>query len=273
MESSRRLVKGLGTTGIIGITVAVVAIVIIAVLAVVLLSGKGASTSVTPTVSSSNYTMPPGGLSSSTSVKPIGVGQMECINGEYQVTVDLNSSIYTKVLSAYIYGTNVKDTAIYDPSLNPGGNLVTICFPVNNPFTPIPGHTYDIVLELSNGQSVIVPVKYQGSAPGGIPTVTQVGTGTLFYNSTSGEYVATIVLHSTATVSIESANIVGTTASATSVSNYTLTAGYNTITLYFPPSNSFTPQPGSTYQVSIGLSDGAVVQVAVSYVGNSTAAS
>jgi hypothetical protein len=99
-------------------------------------------------------------------------------------------------------------------------------------------------------------------ALGGTPTVTQVGTGTLYYQS--GEYIATITLHSTGNVQIVSATIVGTTESAT-ITSYQLTAGANTVTISFPSTTGFTPQPGSTYQISIGLSDGTTVQAAVTY--------
>ncbi|MBB5253638.1 DUF973 family protein [Sulfurisphaera ohwakuensis] len=98
---------------------------------------------------------------------------------------------------------------------------------------------------------------------GGTPTVTQVGTGTL---TSSGNYVvATITLHSTGSVQIVSATIAGTTYSATSLSQ-SLSAGVNTVTLSFDTSTgSVTLQPGSTYTISIGLSDGQTVQVAVVY--------
>ena len=104
-------------------------------------------------------------------------------------------------------------------------------------------------------------------ALGGTPTVTQVGTGTLLGSSSSG-YVATITLQSTGKVQIVSASIVGTAESAggSSITGSQLTAGVNTVTISFAP-NGFTPQPGSTYQISIGLSDGTTVQVAVTYTG------
>jgi len=102
-------------------------------------------------------------------------------------------------------------------------------------------------------------------ALGGTPTVTQVGTGTLSYSG--GNYVATITLHSTGNVQIVSASIVGTPESA-SITSYQLTAGVNTVTIDFQSTNNgFNPQPGTTYQISIGLSDGATVQVAVTYTG------
>ena len=108
-------------------------------------------------------------------------------------------------------------------------------------------------------------------ALGGTPTVTQVGTGTLSYSSTNGNYVATITLHSTGNVQIVSASIVGTPVTANTISviggGKTLTAGANTVSINFPSISSFTPQPGSTYQISIGLSDGTTVQVAVTYTG------
>jgi len=104
-------------------------------------------------------------------------------------------------------------------------------------------------------------------ALGGTPTVTQVGTGTLQGSSGNG-YVATITLQSTGKVQIVSASIVGTAESAggSSITGSQLTAGVNTVTISFAP-NGFTPQPGSTYQISIGLSDGTTVQVAVTYTG------
>jgi hypothetical protein len=109
-------------------------------------------------------------------------------------------------------------------------------------------------------------------ALGGTPTVTQVGTGTLSpYPSGNGQpkyYVATITLHSTGSVQIVSATIVGTSDSVgtASIYDYQLNAGVNTVIITFP-TTGFTPQPGSTYQISIGLSDGATVQVAVTYTG------
>ena len=108
-------------------------------------------------------------------------------------------------------------------------------------------------------------------ALGGTPTVTQVGTGTLSPVTSNGQttgYTATITLHSTGNVQIVSASIVGTSDSVGSaaITGYSLGAGVNTVTINFP-TNGFTPQPGSTYQISIGLSDGTTVQVAVTYTG------
>jgi len=107
-------------------------------------------------------------------------------------------------------------------------------------------------------------------ALGGTPTVTQVGTGTL---SPSGNnyYTATITLQSTGKVQIVSASIVGTPVTANTIvvngGGNTLNAGPNTVVITFSSTSSFTPQPGSTYQISIGLSDGTTVQVAVTYTG------
>ena len=104
-------------------------------------------------------------------------------------------------------------------------------------------------------------------ALGGTPTVTQVGTGTLSGSSSTG-YQAVITLHSTGNVQIVSATIVGTSDSVgtASITGASLSAGVNTVTITFP-ADSFTPQQGSTYQISIGHSDGATVQVAVTYTG------
>ena len=90
--------------------------------------------------------------------------------------------------------------------------------------------------------------------------------GGVIYNSSSA-YVATVKLQSTGIVIIENATIVGTNISATNISNRILTVGDNTVTLYFPHSNSFTPEELSVYQVSVVLSDGTTVQVVVSYRG------
>ena len=109
-------------------------------------------------------------------------------------------------------------------------------------------------------------------ALGGTPTVTQVGTGTLSGSPSTG-YQAVITLHSTGTVQIVSASIVGTPVTATTFSvngvGNTLNAGPNTVIINFPtaPTSSFNPQPGTTYQISIGLSDGTTVQAAVTYTG------
>jgi len=103
-------------------------------------------------------------------------------------------------------------------------------------------------------------------ALGGTPTVTQVGTGTIY--STSNGYQATITLQSSGNVKIVSAMIVGTADSvgSGSITGYQLSTGVNTVTINFP-SDGYTLQPGATYQISLGLSDGATVQVAVTYVG------
>jgi len=105
-------------------------------------------------------------------------------------------------------------------------------------------------------------------ALGGTPTVTQVGTGILEFvhiNNATGNYncyKAILTLKSTGNVKIVSASIVGTSVTATGYSTQTLTTGINTVTITFP-ATGFKPQTGATYQISIGLSDGATVQVAV----------
>jgi Protein of unknown function (DUF973). len=104
---------------------------------------------------------------------------------------------------------------------------------------------------------------------GGIPTVAQVGTGTLRSVTNNGQtyYVATITLHSTGKVQIVSASIVGTDETASSISPISLSAGLTTVTLTFPAESDFTPQNGTVYQVSVSLSDSTTVQVAVKYTG------
>jgi hypothetical protein len=107
-------------------------------------------------------------------------------------------------------------------------------------------------------------------ALGGTPTITQVGTGTLQEVTMGGQtyYQATFTLQSTGQAQIVSAFIVGSADSvgAASITGYSLTTGINTVTIDFP-TTGFNPQPGATYQISLGLTDGASVQVAVTYVG------
>jgi len=102
-------------------------------------------------------------------------------------------------------------------------------------------------------------------ALGGTPTVTQAGTGTLSYSN--NEYVATITLRSTGNIQIESATISGTGVTDTAASPLTLSGGLNTVSIYFPTTNGFNPQVGSTYQITITLTDGVTVQAAVTYIG------
>jgi len=93
---------------------------------------------------------------------------------------------------------------------------------------------------------------------GGTPTVSQVGTGTL---NSSG--VATFTLKSTGTVTIVSAQIVGTNyTNASPITPGTLSAGENTVTVTFNIPQSQI-QSGSTYTISIALSDGATTEVTV----------
>ena len=107
-------------------------------------------------------------------------------------------------------------------------------------------------------------------ALGGTPTVTQVGTGTLSKVTMGNQtyYQATFTLQSTGSVKIVSAVIVGTSDSvgSSAITGYQLSTGVNTVTIDFP-TTGFTPQTGATYQISIGLSDGTTVQVAVTYTG------
>jgi len=100
-------------------------------------------------------------------------------------------------------------------------------------------------------------------ALGGTPTVTQVGTGIL-YTSGSNEGQAVITLHSTGNVQVVSATIVGTTYTGSAVypTSGSLTAGQNTVTISFGTLGS-NILPGTTYQISLALSDGQTVQVAV----------
>jgi len=95
-------------------------------------------------------------------------------------------------------------------------------------------------------------------ALGGTPTVTQVGTGIIYSNNGT----AIITLHSTGNTQVVSASIVGTPYTGSAVLGSSLTAGQNTVTLSFAGAAGKL-QPGTTYQISVALSDGQTVQVAV----------
>ena len=122
---------------------------------------------------------------------------------------------------------------------------------------------YNIILTLSNGEQISVVANMEEYF--GLPTVTQVGTGTMC-TLPNGTVKAVFSLHSTANVQIVSSTIVGTKLQAYS-SEIPLTLGINTVTIYFPNTSGNTFQPGSTYTLSLGLSDGTTILVAVTYVG------
>ncbi|QIW22988.1 DUF973 family protein [Sulfolobus sp. S-194] len=100
---------------------------------------------------------------------------------------------------------------------------------------------------------------------GGTPTVTQVGTGYIYVS----KGYAVITLKSSGNVQILSATISGTSYSASTISvigassSNSLTAGVNTVSIYFGTSDTSGLQSGSTYTISIALSDGSTVQVSV----------
>ncbi|MCI2413785.1 MAG: DUF973 family protein [Candidatus Aramenus sp.] len=113
--------------------------------------------------------------------------------------------------------------------------------------------------------SVIIALVVVGFAFGlfgafsGTPQVTQVGTGTI--DVATG--TATFTLKSSGSVQIVSAQIVGTsyTAGTSSITATSLTPGLNTVTIKFGTTHNL--QPGSTYNISLALSDGETVVVSV----------
>jgi hypothetical protein len=122
--------------------------------------------------------------------------------------------------------------------------------------------SYTIILTLSNGEQISVVAnleEYFGS-----PTVIQVGTGTMC-TLPNGTVKVVLTLRSNANVQIISIAIVGYESQG--YGEITLKPGINTVTIYFPNTSGYTFQPGTTYQLSLGLSDGATIQVAVVYVG------
>ena len=90
---------------------------------------------------------------------------------------------------------------------------------------------------------------------GGTPQVSQVGAGTINSNG-----VATFQLKSSGTVKIVAAQMVGTT--YTAPVNQQLSPGLNNVTLTFDVATNAI-QSGSTYTVSLALSDGATVEVSL----------
>ena len=105
---------------------------------------------------------------------------------------------------------------------------------------------------------------------GGTPIVQQAGAGILEKSPSSSGYQAVITLQSSGKVQIVSASILGQGTSESvgtnSMTGYLLSAGINTVTINFP-ANGFNAQEGSTYQITITLSDGVTVPVAVTYTG------
>jgi hypothetical protein len=185
-------------------------------------------------------------------------------NDELIANITLNSTGKITITSANIRGTSISSTNITPNTLLPGENVVTITF--NSVTQQELGNmqSYNIILTLSNGEQISVVANMEEYF--GAPTVTQVGTGTMC-TLPNGTVKAVFSLHSTANVQIVGSAIVGTELQAYG-SEIPLTRGINTVTIYFPNTSGYTFQPGSTYQLSLGLSDGTTVQVAVQYVGH-----
>jgi len=96
-------------------------------------------------------------------------------------------------------------------------------------------------------------------AIGGAPKVTQVASGVLSYNPSTGTAVVSVTLYSTGNVEILGAQIADTPYSATH--NQLMTSGANAVTITFNGVSGI--QKGSTYTILITLSDGQTVQAAV----------
>jgi hypothetical protein len=184
-------------------------------------------------------------------------------NDELIANITLNSTGKITIISASIRGTSISSTNITPNTLLPGENIVTITF--NSVTQQELGNlqSYNVILTLGNGEQISVVANLEEYF--GTPTVTQVGTGTMC-TLPNGTVKAVFTLHSTGNVQIVSSAIVGTGLQAYS-SEIPLTRGINTVTIYFPNTSGNTFQPGATYQLSLGLSDGTTVQVAATYVG------
>ncbi|MCH4816480.1 MAG: DUF973 family protein [Saccharolobus sp.] len=89
-------------------------------------------------------------------VYQIGIGEMRP-NGVASFV--LYSSGNVNILSATLEGTTYTSNTIAPISLNPGNNNVIVAF---NPLSGmIPGNNYNVILTLSNGQSIRVMVTYK----------------------------------------------------------------------------------------------------------------
>lgn len=234
-------------------TIALIAGVVVVVLAVflVLFSHNQAG-------SSGSYS-PFGAFGGTPQVTQVGTGVLYS-NGTAIFT--LKSTGRVSIVDAFIVGTLIRANITTIP-LTSGYNNVIIQFNSSQLNELQPGAAYAIALGLSDGETVDIAVIYQQLGFPGTPVVTQVGTGTIYYNN--GEYIAVIDLHSTGTVTIVNAELAGIQPSPTPVSS-TIYAGYNTVTISIPASDiSGSLQPGATYTISLGLSDYETVNVAVIY--------
>ncbi|MFP3234181.1 MAG: DUF973 family protein [Sulfolobaceae archaeon] len=184
-------------------------------------------------------------------------------NDELIANIILNSTGKITMTSASIRGTSIYSTNITPNTLLPGENVVIITF--NSVTQQELGNlpSYTIILTLGNGEQISVAANLEEYF--GTPTVTQVGTGTMC-TLPNGTVKAVFDLHSTGNVQIVSSSIVGTELQGIG-SEIPLKPGINQVTIYFPNTSGNTFQPDATYQLSLGLSDGTTVQVAVTYVG------
>jgi hypothetical protein len=183
-------------------------------------------------------------------------------NDELIANITLNSTGKITIINASIRGTSISSTNITPNTLLPGENEVFITF--NSVTQQELGNlqSYTIILTLSNGEQISVVAnleEYFGS-----PTVNQVGTGTMC-TLPNGTVKVVLTLQSNANVQIVSSTILGSELQGSG--EITLTRGINTVTIYFPNTSGYTFQPDATYQLSLGLSDGATIQVAATYVG------
>jgi len=151
-------------------------------------------------------------------------------NSSQQLFVQYNGSMY---LSPGTYKLNV-----------------TLYYSVGNNVTP--ARFSSIVVEIGNTPLVNANFTI-------LPFVGQIGTGII--NSKGTAY---LTLRSTGNVEIVSAYIPGTniSVSTASITNYQLTAGFNTVTINFSSASSIL-QPGTAYTIVLVLSDREEVPVAV----------
>ncbi|AWR94237.1 DUF973 family protein [Acidianus brierleyi] len=91
------------------------------------------------------------------------------------------------------------------------------------------------------------------------PSVTAAGTGSISEIGNTGQYTLTVVLDSTGSATVVSVSVDGYTTSVSTA----LSSGNNLISITLP--TGFTPTPGQTYTIDLGLNDGQSVAVAAVY--------
>jgi hypothetical protein len=138
-----------------------------------------------------------GYLHAPASAKAVGTGMVVYNNGYYIVIIYVDSSGSLQINSVTIYGTNVK--ALNNASLTQGENTVELLFPFSPQFLPQEGETYQILLGLSNGLTIIAHVVFLGNVqlPSTITSATTTSTTSTQTTTTTSTTTTTQTTKST----------------------------------------------------------------------------